>query len=357
MKIITFAGDTLLANKDGVGNILSDSLHDLFAESDEVCVNLETVLIENCNGSQKAFNISTPPSNVRFLRDNNIGVVNIANNHTCDFGKVGRESTVKVLSKEGIKIIGENASNRVLVKLNDSIKVGLVAYTNFSGEELSRLNLPSILKDINLLKEENCKYVVVNLHWGEEYVAYPRPLQQKIAHSLIDGGADVIIGHHPHCMQGYENYKNGLIFYSLGNFNFHVDHPYSESLIETKYAYCVRLQFGDSMTYKIIPVFIDSNWVPDVLNEVMSAKVLDYLEDISRPLERGITSTFWFTQASMHHFKNNMPAWRMRIKKYGMKHFFQMLIWLVRPGTIKYYFGLLNYPFRKKIELSNYISR
>lgn len=355
---IFFAGDTLLASKNGIGNIVSDSLRGLFLESDAVCVNLETVLIEGCSGSQKAFNISTPPNNVKFLRENNIGIVNIANNHSCDFGNKGREFTENVLSKENIKIIGASTSNRLFVELGNGITVGLLAYTNFAGEGLEKLCVPSILEDVKQLKEASkCKYVVVNLHWGEEYVAYPRPLQQRIAHSLIEGGVDVIIGHHPHCMQGFEKYKNGIVFYSLGNFNFHVDHPYSESLLETKYAYCVRLYFDENIRYEIIPVFIDTDWVPDILEKETNSKVLNYIEDISKPLERRLSSTFWFTQASVHHFKNNMPAWHMRIKKYGIKHFLQMLVWLIRPGTIKYYFGLLNYPFRDRIELSNYISK
>jgi len=163
---IFFAGDTLLASKNGLGNIVSDSLRGLFLESDAVCVNLETVLIEGCSGSQKAFNISTPPNNVKFLRENNIGIVNIANNHSCDFGNKGREFTENVLSKENIKIIGASTSNRLFVELGNGITVGLLAYTNFAGEGLEKLCVPSILEDVKQLKEASkCKYVVVNLHW------------------------------------------------------------------------------------------------------------------------------------------------------------------------------------------------
>ena len=70
---------------------------------------------------------------------------------------------------------------------------------------------------VELRKQVDC--VVVSLHWGYEYVEYPSPRQQAFARKLVRAGAQMVIGHHPHVVQGVERYQGGLIAYSLGNFN------------------------------------------------------------------------------------------------------------------------------------------
>ena len=92
-------------------------------------------------------------------------------------------------------------------------------------------------------------WVIVSIHWGEEYDQYVNTAQQNLAHALIDRGADAIVGHHPHVVQGVEVYKNKPIFYSLGNFIF--DQYFS---VETQQGLAVSLEFSDDgVAYALQP--------------------------------------------------------------------------------------------------------
>ena len=191
------------------------------------------------------------------------------------------------------------------------------------------------------------------MHWGEEYVSYPSPEQQQMAHAFVDAGANAVIGHHPHVMQGYEEYHGGYIFYSLGNFNFFVDHPYAKKLIETTKAYCVGFDINDvgNLQYQIIPININNNWKPEVItNENEITRFKNYLELISKPLEKGITSRFYLTEVAPHYFKNHLPSWGKRIRIYGRKHFWEMIKWLIHPVTYRYYIGIILSVFHKTIK-------
>ena len=80
-------------------------------------------------------------------------------------------------------------------------------------------DIVKICEDVAFLKN-SVDFVIVSLHWGTEHYLYPSTEQISMGHAIVDAGASVVIGHHPHVVQGYERYKNGLIFYSLGNFVF-----------------------------------------------------------------------------------------------------------------------------------------
>lgn len=95
--------------------------------------------------------------------------------------------------------------------------------------------------------------LIVSLHWGAEYQKEPNAQQKKLAHEIIDAGAKIIIGHHPHVTQPVESYRSGLIFYSLGNFVF--DQPWSEA---TKQGQITKIIFEgkDVKSYELTPIYI-----------------------------------------------------------------------------------------------------
>ena len=171
---IIFTGDTFLKRKNDEKFSFSSSIKTLFEEAYTVCVNLETVLCSQGEKIEKAFNIFTNPDAVCELNDSNVGIVNLANNHTYDFGHKGLESTMNALQKESLSFIGLKSANGTVVELENGIKVGLLGYTNYYGHELAKINTEIISQDIQILKAK-CKYVVVCIHWGEEYVAFPNP--------------------------------------------------------------------------------------------------------------------------------------------------------------------------------------
>lgn len=351
MYDLLFTGDTFLLSKGlGGGNPFSPSVTRLFNNSHHVCVNLETTVGEEGKKVAKAYNFQAPTDSLRFLSDNNVQICSLANNHSLDYGEEGLRNTISHLRTYNLSFIGTQECNRKDLLINGK-RVRLSSYYG-NQPGLARNDPQEIIKEIIQNKRE-VDVLFVCLHWGEEYVAYPSPWQQRMAHSLIDAGADVVIGHHPHVAQGYEEYKNGLIFYSLGNFNFYVDHPYAKRLVETTKAYCVGLNINNSgsISFQIIPIHINESWQPQVITEPKEVeRINQYIGRISVPLVGNISQVFYLSEVAPHYFHNHLPSWKKRIKCYGKEHFLQMIRWMIHPSTYKYYLGLLLslIPFYKK---------
>ena len=338
---ILFTGDTFLKNKtDEGGSPFSSSVETLLRRSKNVCINLETTIGNGGKKVQKAFNFQAPPQSLYLLTDNNVRICSLANNHSLDFGQDGLKKTKECLEKEGIDYIGTEASNLKELNINGK-RIGICAYHGYS-KGLAMITPQKIEDDVKKAKTV-LDYVIVCLHWGEEYVAYPSPKQQRLAHDLIDAGASVVVGHHPHVMQGYEEYHNGQIFYSLGNFNFFVDHPYAKKLVETTKAYCVGLNVRDDGFHcELVPIHINEDWQPCVITDDKEKKrFYEYIESISKPLSRNIKQKFFYIEVSPHYFNNHLYSWKKRIDSYGMSHFLEMIKWLIHPSIYKYYLGLV----------------
>lgn len=154
----------------------------------------------------------------------------LANNHIMDFGKQGFTDTLEILKYNDIKFFGagdwKNNYHNPLILCIDNQRIALMGYVcpstnpifardNYPG--VVPIDLDKISEDIKLAKSNNVNYIVVQLHWGEEEVFLPRPKDIFDSHAIIDLGADLIIGHHAHCIQPYEIYKGKYIFYGLGN--------------------------------------------------------------------------------------------------------------------------------------------
>jgi hypothetical protein len=157
--------------------------------------------------------------------DVKISAVNLANNHIMDFGDEAFAETIKILDQNNIKYFGagtkkNNFNNPVIIDENTALfgyacrSVNGV-YGNETETGAAPFEFESVLKDIGDYKG---KYrIVLNIHWGKDYHSFPKPEDIEKAHKLIDAGAEVIIGHHPHITQSVEVYRGKYIFYSIGN--------------------------------------------------------------------------------------------------------------------------------------------
>ena len=162
---------------------------------------------------------------------NTVGVC-LANNHTMDFDSAALSNTVKLLDKNGIKHCGagENLSKALepmrldidgekLAVLNFGWDIEETVYASNNSAGCAPRDEKIIMENIKKLSESG-ERVIVCLHWGFEYNRLPMPYDISLAHKIIDGGAELVIGHHPHCVQPFENYSGKYIYYSLGNFYF-----------------------------------------------------------------------------------------------------------------------------------------
>lgn len=338
-------GDVFLQTKDSASRPFTKSVEEIFRQSRISLINLETTLGVGGVKTAKAYNFQTSPEMADYISEIGVTIANVANNHSLDYGENGFVNTVAVLQERGIKSIGhkiKSADEKSVVENIDDKIIGFLAYHGGGKSLIPGIKSEQIAYDIEKLKKQDVDYIVVSFHWGEEYVPYPSPKQQRFAREVIDLGADIIIGHHPHVVQGVEHYNNGLIFYSLGNFNFNVEHRYHERLITTKFGIGVKFNFCEQIEYSLTTVLINSNYQPLVSENHNRKTIESYINQISKPLSNGISSLFWYRIAAKHYFNNHIPSFVLRVRKYGIKHLFQLLFWLIHPKNYRYYFGMIS---------------
>ncbi|WP_105300807.1 CapA family protein [Anaerococcus marasmi] len=170
------------------------------------------------------------------MKNAGVDLVTTANNHCLDTGVDGVTSTIEAIKKHDLDYVGtsESSYRPYVIKEVNGIRIGILSYTEIlngndylldTKEKYNMVNTLSpkqVKTDIEKLKKKKVDLIVVYPHWGEEYSSYPREDQIELAHDMVDWGADLVIGNHPHVIQPKEVYetkdgKIGLIYYSLGN--------------------------------------------------------------------------------------------------------------------------------------------
>lgn len=319
----------------------------VFQGKDILFGNLETVLSNQGRKTEQAVLLHLPPEKVKYLKDAGFDVLNIANNHILDLGAEGFKDTLDTLSKSGLTFIGasnsEYGSSYTIVEKN-GIKLGFLGYTigRFNvpqGISINKLKESKILIDIESIKEKS-DIVIVSLHWGTENAFYPSPKQIDLAHRLVDHGATLILGHHPHVIQGIEEYKNGLVAYSLGNFQF--DPKLSQSKTNDSMILSVNFNKAGVKDYNVLPMVIDADFLPCVVEGQQKDKLLHFFADISRPIRNGeITNRWWFSEICGEYLSGNMRNYKVRIKKYGVRHLLECMVWLISPFCLRCYAAII----------------
>lgn len=208
------------------GNPWKSVLKALFKDADIVIGNLESPLIPSEIKTKDSFYGS--PSFASFLKECGITTLNIANNHILEQDEKGLKSTLKELYQTQIDVIGsiENNKPKIVYRTIKDIKIAIAGFSNVDLRTISNNNNFAILNEENVvsaiqqMKSNNADIKILSFHWGNEYIHQPSLEQRKLAYKCIEAGADIVAGHHPHVIQPYEKYKEGHIFYSLGNFCF-----------------------------------------------------------------------------------------------------------------------------------------
>jgi poly-gamma-glutamate synthesis protein (capsule biosynthesis protein) len=191
---------------------------------DYVIANLEGPISDKGTKVGSKYSFRMKPEVAEALSNANINVVNLANNHIFDYGKVAFDDTLKNLEKNNIKYFGN--SYEPLIVEREGVKIGFLGFSDFLKHLEVRENKIGIavvndnLSEIIRKAKEKVDILIVSFHWGEEYQKLANGRQRKLAKIAINSGADLVIGHHPHVIQDIEKYKNKFIFYSLGNFIF-----------------------------------------------------------------------------------------------------------------------------------------
>ncbi|WP_374020282.1 CapA family protein [Paenibacillus thiaminolyticus] len=240
---LAFAGDVMTAGR--VEDVVKEHGYDFpfvqakrwFQEADIAAVNLETPLtVRGVPAQDKQFVYKSSPRTAQAMSDAGIDLVNLANNHSMDQGEEGLLDTFAALKDVHLPYVGaghdaEEAFTPVLLE-SQGIKLAFLGFTRVVPEVswYAGKNKPGLATTYDGMKEkaaeaiakakEQADLVVVIAHWGKEKVDFPENYQRELARLYIDAGADLIVGGHPHVLQGLEQYKGKWIAYSLGNFIF-----------------------------------------------------------------------------------------------------------------------------------------
>jgi len=247
----------------GWGALFSD-VSDIFRKADFGFVNLETPVAPAHSHGSKPFMFDAPVALPDGLKANGIKIVSFANNHVMDQGWPGFAETREHLKAEGLIFVGSGDTaadtwQAQIVEAN-GIKVGWLGMTRwlngnrnpdkddqphvnffpYPGESggAQGMDEAGVLEAVKRARAQ-CDFLVVSIHWGVEYAAAPRPEDVETAHKMLEAGASVLVGHHPHVLQPVETYRtqdgrDAVIFYSLGNFLSNQSRSYVDGLMPDK---------------------------------------------------------------------------------------------------------------------------
>jgi hypothetical protein len=218
MKIVTFLGDVFLPRPYSVRVEFPG----------EYVFNLEYPITAASNGWPGKVNLRAGESYIAQTFSRSPIAVCLANNHIMDFGPQGLADTRTTLSGLGIATFGagaldENAGNPLILERSGLALLGYACSSTAAvlatGDHpgAAALDLDRIAVDIAEARKAGARRVVVSLHWGEEEVSLPRPRDVGTARRILAAGADLIVGHHSHCIQRFERHDGRFVFYGLGN--------------------------------------------------------------------------------------------------------------------------------------------
>lgn len=262
----------------------------IFQNADIVFSNLEAPFGETGEVfPQKTYTFQVGPDLINVLMAGKINLVSLANNHIMDYGVESLIETMNLLKKHNISFAGAGlnitqAREPAFLEIRGE-KVAFLSYSLTFPEEFWATDssagtcFPShtfVYEDIRRLKTKT-DLLIISCHWSEELLDKPKQYQIELAHRMIDAGADIILGHHPHVVQGIEYYKNKFIAYSLGNFIFG---SYSKNVTVSM---ILKMSWGEGKLNdcKIIPINVFNEVVEFQPRPLLGKEKTDFLENLN----------------------------------------------------------------------------
>ena len=266
--------DAYLESNNGDYGYYLAKVRDVFREDDLTIANLETTFTSHNVKMEKTFNFSAPESYKNVLVLGCVDAVSLGNNHTYDYEEKGYQDTMAALDSVGIPYFGHD---KYLVKEVCGVKIGLFSLLDYGCKYYHEID-----KALAYLKEQRCDLIIACMHWGVEHTYGQTWAQVAMAHYLVDNGADLVLGSHPHVLQGIEKYKGKYILYSMGNFCFggNTDPDDKDTMIFQQTFTFVNNELQPDDNIKIIPASVSgvsycNNYQPVVLEGAEKERVLN----------------------------------------------------------------------------------
>lgn len=294
---LCFSGDIMLSdyilnqyNNGGISGVLDGILLDEMQKADIMMANQEFPFSSRGEkAADKQYTFRVDPEKISIFKEMGIDIVTLANNHILDFGREALEDSCNTLDAAGIEYVGagENAdrARKLAVIEKNGMRIGFLGASRVipvtswvAGESVSGVwstyepYKQEVFEEIRKAKE-TCDLVVIYVHWGIEREEWPLDYQKKLGRDYIDAGADLVIGSHPHVLQGIEYYNGKPIVYSLGNFMFGSSIPRT-ALLKAEVAP------GGEVSLSLVPA-VSLNGYASALEDSKKEEFYSYLESIS----------------------------------------------------------------------------
>jgi poly-gamma-glutamate capsule biosynthesis protein CapA/YwtB (metallophosphatase superfamily) len=238
-------------------------------------------------GGRMLFAFRTPPSYAKIFKDVGFDILNVANNHSYDFNEQGFNDTIKNIDSNGMKAVGKR--DQIVYQNVKGVNFAFIGFSNYGEVHNSLLELKAGAEVVKRAKEK-ADIVVISVHAGaegtgalnvrnktENFYGENRGNMVLFSRTMIDAGADLILGHGPHVPRAMELYKGKLIAYSLGNFLGYRTLSTAGSLGKSLILDVKMTPQGDFVSGKIIPIQLDGRGVPSVDNNFRTVGLIDRL--------------------------------------------------------------------------------
>ncbi len=301
---VALAGDVLLGGRiaeviDAHGRDYPwEGVRSLLLSASLTIVNLECPVSGRGEPeTDKQWTFRARPEDVKGLRDAGVDVVNLANNHILDYGPEALADTLTYLQELGVETVGAGpdlaAAMKPVIADLGGLRVGIIGLSQIypRGSWAAGRGHPGIAithneahvrRAVTSLQEE-VDVVIISVHWGEEKAHYPSDYQIRYGRMLVDAGADLVVGHHPHVLQGFEVYRGALIAYSLGNFIF----PYTVESTKESCILLANFANGRLESARIVPVYTHGGH-PEILSGARAIEILEKIREYSSPWQTAI---------------------------------------------------------------------
>ncbi|MCP4426697.1 MAG: CapA family protein [Chloroflexi bacterium] len=292
---LTAVGDLMLARDLGAaieqGNLAYPFalVSHLLQAADLTVGNMESALGDIGQPAAKSYPFAAPPAAAQALAQAGFDIITLANNHAMDYGPEALLQGLRLLHEQNIAAIGAGTNAEAAYQPHfaevDGLRLAFLGYVNVPVEARSNFDARSwtagqdapglawgepeqIFADVTAVAPQ-ADLVIVILHSGWEYVEEPSEIQMAAARAAIDGGADLVIGHHAHILQGVEFYNGGAIVYGLGNFAFDIDGPPETAVLN------VWLDKNGVRQLELIPAIIQDSGQPRLAEPEEAAIILE----------------------------------------------------------------------------------
>ena len=260
----------------------------VFEAADYTVANLETALGDVGEPAAKRYPFRSPPETAESLAIGGVDLVSLANNHAQDYGPEALLQGIDLLHAAGVATVGggadETAAHAPHIAEINGLKVAFLGYVNVPIEAVTNFDTQSwsatadapglawadparVSADVAAIRPE-VDLVVVILHSGYEYIEEPSEPQVAAARAAVDAGADLVVGHHAHILQGIHRYNDGVIAYGLGNFLFNIDGPPETAILN------VWLDQNGVRQLELLPAIIQEHGQPRLAEPAKAGPIL-----------------------------------------------------------------------------------